>query len=80
MPGIVFGSNAIAIYFISDVISYIFFLIPFGSAPLNEQFVNALISAGVAAKLASVSYAALFVLLNFSIAYLFYRKKIFVKL
>jgi predicted acyltransferase len=79
-PGIIFGANAIAIYFISDVISYLFYLIPFGSMALNEHFMNGLTGAGLDPKFVSMLYAILFVLLNFMIAWLLYRKKIFIKL
>lgn len=79
-PAIIFGSNAIAIYFISDCISYIFYLIPFGSGPLNEMFVNGVTSAGAAPKFASLLYAMLFVSINFCIAWILYRKKIFIRL
>jgi predicted acyltransferase len=79
-PGIIFGSNAIAIYFISDVISYLFYFVPFGSMALNEHFMTGLTAAGLDQKLVSMLYAILFVLLNFMIASLLYRKKIFIKL
>lgn len=79
-PAVIFGSNAIAIYFISDCISYIFYLIPFGSGPLNEVFVNGVTSAGISPKFASMLYAMLFVSINFCIAWILYRKKIFIRL
>ena len=79
-PGIIFGANAIAIYFLSDVISYLFYLIPFGSASLNEHFMSALTAAGLAPKLASMFYAIIFVCINFCIAYILYRKRIFIRL
>ncbi|MEO5978142.1 MAG: DUF5009 domain-containing protein [Chryseolinea sp.] len=79
-PGIIFGSNAIAIYFISDCISYLLYWLPVGSAPLNEQFVSALINAGVYPKIASVFFAAIFVTINFLIALVLYKRKIFIKL
>jgi len=65
LPGIIFGANAIAVYFISDVISYLFCLVPFGGVPLNEQCFTALTHLGVAPKIASVLYAMLFVGINF---------------
>jgi predicted acyltransferase len=80
LPGIIFGANAIAVYFISEVISYLFYLVPFGGAPLNEQWFAALTHVGVAPKIASVLYAMLFVGINFIPAYVLYRKKIFIKL
>jgi len=80
MPGIIFGANAIAIYFLSDVISYVFYWIPLGGAALNEHFMMALTTLGMAPKLASVLYAIIFVFINFGITLLLYRKKIFIKL
>lgn len=79
-PGIIFGANAIAIYFLSDVISILFYMIPFGSASLNVHFMNALTAFGLEAKLVSMLYAIIFVCINFCIAYILYRKKIFIKL
>ena len=79
-PGIIFGANAIAIYFLSDVISYLFYLIPFGSESLNVHFMSALTAAGLAPKLASMFYAIMFVCINFCIAYILYRKRIFIRL
>lgn len=79
-PGIIFGSNAIAIYFLSDVISYLFYLVPFGSAALNEHFMATFITLGFAPKLASLLYAMIFVSINFGIAYILYKKKLFIKL
>jgi len=79
-PGIIFGANAIAIYFLSDVISILFYTIPFGSASLNVHFMSALTAAGLASKLASMLYAIIFVCINFCIAYILYRKKIFIRL
>jgi predicted acyltransferase len=79
-PGIIFGANAIAIYFLSDVISIIFYSLPFGSASLNVHFMIGLTAIGLAPKLVSMLYAIIFVCINFCIAYILYKKKIFIKL
>ena len=79
-PGIIFGSNAIAIYFLSDVISYLFYLVPFGSAALNEHFMTTFTAIGLAPKMVSLLYAVIFVCINFGMAYVLYKKKIFIKL
>lgn len=79
-PGIIFGANAIAIYFLSDIISILFYSIPFGSVSLNQHFMTALTEIGIAPKLVSMVYAIIFVFINFCIAYLLYIKKIFIKL
>lgn len=81
-PGIIFGANAIAIYFLADVWALIFYVFKFGSTAtsLNEGFVNGLTNAGVDPKFASLLYALFFVGINFIPAWLLYRKKIFIKL
>ena len=79
-PGIIFGANAIAIYFLSDVISIIFYSLPFGSASLNVHFMTTVTAMGLAPKFVSMLYAVIFVSINFCIAYVLYRKKIFIKL
>ncbi len=79
-PGIVLGANAIAVYVLADILSIIFYYIPFGAHTLNEYFVESMIAAGVFPKLASMLYALLFVVINFIPAYLLYKKKIFIKL
>ena len=79
-PGIIFGANAIAVYFLSDVISILFYIIPFGSSSLNVHFMSALTLAGLAPKLASMLYAIIFVCVNFGIAYILYKKRIFIRL
>ncbi len=79
-PGIIFGANAIAIYFLADVWALLFYEAKFNGHSLNEQFVTALSNAGADPKLASLVYAVLFVGLNFVPAWVLWRKKIFVKL
>jgi predicted acyltransferase len=79
-PAIIFGANAIAIYFLSDVVSILFYTIPFGQASLSAHFMTGLISTGVVPKLASMLYAIIFVCVNFCIAYFLYKKKIFIRL
>jgi predicted acyltransferase len=79
-PGIIFGANAIAVYFLSDIFSPLFYSLSFGGSSLNAHFMNGLTAVGVPAKLSSVSYALLFVVFNFGVALFLYRKKIFIKL
>ena len=79
-PGIIFGANAIAIYVISDIISILFYGTTFGSASLSQHFMNGLTAVGAAPEFASMLYALIFVCINFAIAYLLYRKKIFIRL
>lgn len=79
-PGIVFGSNAITIYFLADVWALIFYEAKPGGVSLNDRFVNGLSGAGWSPELASLIYALLFVGFNFMPAWLLYRKKIFIRL
>ncbi|TDB61783.1 acyltransferase family protein [Arundinibacter roseus] len=79
-PGVVLGANAITIYVLADLLALIFYNLPIQGLPMNEWSVNALISAGIAPKLASMLYALLFTALHFIPAYWMYRRKIFIKL
>jgi predicted acyltransferase len=79
-PGIIFGANAITIYFLADVWALIFYEFKWGGASLNDRFVQGLSANGCDPKFASFAYAILFVLINFFPALWLYRKKIFIKL
>jgi predicted acyltransferase len=79
-PGIIFGSNAIAIYVLADIWALLFYRAKFGGLPLNELVVGKLISSGMQPELASLLYALFFVGINFIPAYVLYRKKVFVRM
>ncbi len=79
-PGIIFGANAITVYFLADVWALVFYEAKFGGASLNERFVQAFGGTGADLRFASLLYAMLFVGVNFIPAWLLYRKKIFIKL
>lgn len=78
--GIVFGSNAIFVYFMADIWADIFYdeFKP-GGVALNDRWMQALTHAGVPADLASLLYVVLFVGVNFIPAWILYKKKIFIK-
>ncbi len=78
--GIIFGANAIAVYFLADIWALFFYEIKFGKAPLNDHFLELFSGVALSPQFWSMIYAMLFVLLNFIPAYLLYRKKIFIKL
>ena len=78
--GVIFGSNAITVYVLGDVLSLLFYGIKLGGHSLNEHVVNMLINNSVSPKLASMLYALFFVCINFIPAYILYKKKIFIKL
>lgn len=80
LPGIIFGANAITIYFLADVWALFFYVTKFGGVSINERFVRGLNNAGTDPRLASLIYALLFVCVNFIPAWLLYRKKIFIKM
>jgi predicted acyltransferase len=79
-PGIIFGANAIAIYFLSDIFSIVFYSLKFGAASLNEHFMHVFTSGGLDPRFVSMLYAIIFVCINFCVAYILYKKKIFIKL
>jgi len=79
-PGIIFGANAIAIYFLAEIWALFFYEIKFGGSSLNTKFVDWFTHAGTDPKFASLLYALIFVGINFIPAWILYRKKIFIKL
>ncbi|HVM86734.1 MAG TPA: heparan-alpha-glucosaminide N-acetyltransferase domain-containing protein [Puia sp.] len=79
-PGIIFGANAIAIYFLADVWALLFYEAKFSGSSLNEKFVDVWTNAGADPRLASLIYALFFVCINFIPAWILYKKKIFIKL
>lgn len=79
-PGIIFGANAITIYFLADVWALFFYEMKMGGLTLNEHFIKALTNAGSSPELASLLYALLFTGINFIPAWWLYRKKIFIRL
>ena len=79
-PWIVFGSNAITVYVLADVLSLLFYTWPLGKASLSDRFMTATMDAGMMPELASLIFASLFVGINFIPAYLLYQKRVFIKL
>ncbi|MDX9846376.1 MAG: heparan-alpha-glucosaminide N-acetyltransferase domain-containing protein [Tenuifilaceae bacterium] len=79
-PWLIFGSNAIAVYVMAGMLIAVFYSLPIGGASLNVHYFNLLTGLGVAPKLASLTYALLYVGLLFVPAAILYNRKIFVKL
>jgi predicted acyltransferase len=79
-PGVIFGANAITVYFLGDVWALLFYEAKFGGSSLNEKFVDAWSNAGADPQLASLIYALIFICINFIPAWILYKKKIFIKL
>lgn len=78
--GIIYGSNAIAVYVFAALIAPVFYSIKFGGVGLNVHITKALNSVGCSAEFSSMIYAILFVAVCFIPAVILYRKKIFIKL
>ena len=71
----VFGMNALALYVVSELLSIVFG--QFGIATAIYDVLHSVVSAP---KWASLAYALTFVVINFAVGYVFYRKKIYIKL
>ena len=71
----IFGINALALYVSSELLSILL-----GTVGVSEWVYTAIHSLIPPLKWASLVYALYFVLLNFAIGYLLYRKRIFIKL
>ena len=78
--GIIFGANAISAYVLADVLALLFYISSFGGKTMNQHFMDGFVGAGFEPRLVSMTYAVLFVAINFIPAYILYRKKIFIKL
>jgi predicted acyltransferase len=79
-PGIIFGSNAIAVYVLADVWRLPFYTWKFGGDSLNVHWMNMFENLGWSMKFGSFTFAAMFIAFNFIPAWILYKKKIFVKL
>lgn len=79
-PGIVFGANAIAIYVLADLLTFIFYTVNIDGASLNQHFMMRMETVGMELKMASLLYALLYITINFIPAWLMFKKKIFIKL
>ena len=71
----VFGVNALALYVSSELLAILL-----GNIGLSEVVYNGIHAVIPALKWASLVYALYFVMLNFAIGYVLYRKKIYIKL
>lgn len=73
--GIIFGSNAIAVYVMADIFETIY-----KHSHIHDIVYNGLINQGLADKSASLIWALISVGSCFLVAYFLYRKRIFIKL
>lgn len=74
------GMNAITIYFLSSFISKIFYLTKVGDTNVHSWiYSNVFVHDVISNKISSLLYALCVVLFYLSLAYVLYRKKIFIK-
>lgn len=79
-PGIIFGSNAIAVYVLADVWRLPFYSWEIGGSSLNNHWMRLFEKVNWSLELGSFIYAALFIGFNFIPAWILYKKGIFIKL
>lgn len=72
---LVFGMNPLFLYVLSELMAILF-----GHFGISEWLFNTIHSAVSAPKWASLAYAFTFVMLNWLVGYVLYRRKIFIKL
>ncbi len=77
--GTVYGANAITAYVLAGMLTVVFYSDIFGGVQLNGLWMDGLTGIGIAPKLASFSYAIIYMLIIYVPAYILYRKKIFIK-
>ena len=79
-PAIIFGSNAITVYFLSSFMSKTFGLIKLPSGQSLHGYLYEILSSIITIpKLSSLIYAILIIMFYYLIAHILYKKKIFIK-
>ena len=84
LPFIVFGTNALALYFLAELTSRVISLVGFERgggkwAPLQSHIYDALFASWAAPKNASLAYALCTVLFWLGVMTLLYRRRVFIK-
>jgi predicted acyltransferase len=79
LPFLVYGSNAIAVYFLSELADIVYSLIPAGDCLLRDYPYKHWLQPAFGDNLGSLAYAVATVLLWLGVMWVFYRKKIFIK-
>jgi len=77
--GRVYGANAITSYVLAGMLTLVFYSDIWGGYALNRLFMDGMTSLGLDAKLASLIYAVIYMLIIYVPALILYRKKIFIK-
>jgi predicted acyltransferase len=81
-PFVVYGMNAITIFVLSGVIGRLLYLIKVTdqNITLKNFIYQSLFASWLQPKVASLVYAFCFILFMYGVAWLMYRKKIFIKI
>ncbi len=77
--GRVYGANAIASYVLAGMLTLVFYTDIFGGVALNGLWMDGMTGIGIPPKLASMSYAILYMLIIYIPAAVLYKRKIFIK-
>jgi predicted acyltransferase len=72
-PFVVFGTNAIAAYALHSLLSA-------PISPVKDLFYNGLVNSGIAPNLASFAWALAYTLICYSIIWILYKRRIFIKI
>lgn len=78
--GVIYGSNAITIYVLADILALLFYGVKIAGDSLNNHFCNFFTSVFGMPKFISMVYALMYVMILFIPAYILYKKKIIIKL
>lgn len=80
MPAVIFGSNAITVYFLASFISTCFYMIELPNGQSIHGFLYGLLSSVITIpKLSSLIYAVFVILFYYGVARFLYKKQIFIK-
>ena len=77
---IIFGSNSIAIYALSQMMTYFAYGLPILNSSFNGIIYGGMVDIGIYPKIASLLWALLYTMICFLVAKYLYQKKIFFKL
>jgi predicted acyltransferase len=78
--GRVYGANAITAYVLAGMLTLIFYGDIWWGISLSRTFMEAMTGIGLPAKLVSLMYAIMYMLIIYIPTYILYRKKVFIKL
>lgn len=78
--GRVYGANAISAYVLAGMLTLVFYRDIWWGVSMSRTFMSTMTEIGLPAKLASITYAVMYMLIIYIPTYILYRKKIFIKL